>query len=902
MSKKVYGGYDVYGNATTENRRLAQSIDGEVFDQEGNLDIDSYTKQELEDIVGVLPLSHYGTHTYLPAGVSGSFEGASDVNTFRFRAVCLEDDGQLTVLRCGTNGATRGVYYAYVPNALHTTNLNTNQNTNRKYAPGYMTAAGNQALTLYPSDNGVVSGLCVDSSNTQSIFISWRNGTLDDTQHTGSIVSIGLIETGVVNFVMTGNTDIFFFIGFYSNNQYLYKLKSIPIAKIKAGATISGSDVTHYTNWTTSEFNSKVNVNNDILLLSNVSSTNASDKPYALIVPEAVSYQVYMGDMDLYCAQDPSGKIRMRCVGDMWITSQYIGNRPKHSFSFMLDLSAKTAKLENNDTPITSTYNTTTHLVEVSGSTISVDPIYTWNGNRGNLQITYFYTNTGSTFAYATVNLNSSLPLLARAIYPNVTTIFEQLEVRKVFSTDWIEGLMYTSFGSPVGGEVVGFEWLPNQNYTVISTNGKSVAQQSYNEYVQYPLGDFKSVSRGTVTGFKPTTNRFVSTIPFENRKILVNTVGTDNVQTSGGIFIDKWRLTQAKFIDPDFNQSGRMTVKAEELESIKANQLAACSFDVDYTNDNRIVVYVPKQTDLPAFALITGVTKKYRMFYRLVQLTASSRVNDISLTFLRFVKEEEIGNNDIRANQAQVGVGNTSIGIDIYDMGTHYFVGGAQPLYWGTVGNSVSYTFRASVEKTTGTMDFTIGSLRSNNSDASGNQPMACPMHGFGVCDFSLGYLDDRVRIYFTSYGKTYADYQAWTAKEDPILIAGQDVAQGFIVYFTEETPVLLSGKSFTMPITNIDLTTIKSNPANTTFYVYVKMVQGLAKYVITEIPLPETGTTSYTTFWIGTITTGNENITSINIDKRSRLDIFGSSLEARGSSFPISYGLPTDTGTINW
>ena len=120
--------------------------------------------------------------------------------------------------------------------------------------------------------------------------------------------------------------------------------------------------------------------------------------------------------------------------------------------------------------------------------------------------------------------------------------------------------------------------------------------------------------------------------------------------------------------------------------------------------------------------------------------------------------------------------------------------------------------------------------------------------------------------------------------------------------MYFTEETPVILSGKAFTLPITSINLTTVKANPANTLFHVYVKMEQGNAKYVITTDVISETGTTAYNIFWIGTIQTNSLQISNVNIQKRSRLDIFGASLEAAGSSFPVSYGLPSQTGTINW
>ena len=66
-------------------------------------------------------------------------------------------------------------------------------------------------------------------------------------------------------------------------------------------------------------------------------------------------------------------------------------------------------------------------------------------------------------------------------------------------------------------------------------------------------------------------------------------------------------------------------------------------------------------------------------------------------------------------------------------------------------------------------------------------------------------------------------------------------------------------------MPIQNIDLTTVKANPANTTFNVYVIMQEGIAQYLITEQVIAESGTSAYNTLWIGTVTTNSIQISNI-------------------------------------
>jgi len=125
---------------------------------------------------------------------------------------------------------------------------------------------------------------------------------------------------------------------------------------------------------------------------------------------------------------------------------------------------------------------------------------------------------------------------------------------------------------------------------------------------------------------------------------------------------------------------------------------------------------------------------------------------------------------------------------------------------------------------------------------------------------------------------------------------------SNGFVVNFTDKIPVLLSGNAFIMQAQTINLTTIKTNPANSLFYVYVNMVQGIAQYLITETVIAESGTSAYNTFWIGRIATNATQISSLSLIKRSRLDVYSPSINAAGSSFPVSTGNPSSTGTITW
>ena len=116
--------------------------------------------------------------------------------------------------------------------------------------------------------------------------------------------------------------------------------------------------------------------------------------------------------------------------------------------------------------------------------------------------------------------------------------------------------------------------------------------------------------------------------------------------------------------------------------------------------------------------------------------------------------------------------------------------------------------------------------------------------------------------------------------------------------MYFTEVTPVILNGQYLQIQPVTVDLTTIQANPANITFYVYVTVNNGVASYVISATPQAET----VNNMFIGTIVTGATSITSINLQKVSRIDKYRLSRTSQGSAISVSSGNPDVAGHLNW
>lgn len=899
MTKQIYGGYDVSKNATALGKRTVQSIDGTaLFDEKGNMDLDGYTEEELDNIISVLPLSHYGTHNYLPAGVSGDFVGAAE-SYYRRTKQFLENDGTLVVLRPGTNGSTTGLYYSYVPDIVNAISLTGSVNTNKQYMPGYI-PPGFTPNSVFSTNNGLVCGTLNNDANgtvSTNFFTSFCNGTLDDTQHTGFIVpsSTVLPDGGELVFAMLGEDGWIYYFGTILSPTYALSVVRVNATTL-VSERVSGFNGTVYSN----------QVNSPNILISNrLSSSVLTDEPYFWVNGNPVqALGVYMVQMDLFALQDAStGNIRVRINGDGYAETISSVIRPQHGFSFTFNPSTKAVQLDlgyeklPGKAPLTINSGST---LTVEGNVLLSNPnsLYYHLGfvNLGN---TYQYTTISSVICISTQNVQGP-PLIQYAQFDDPTLKpYDMLNYKKYEDNLRVTktGTMYESYGSPIGPNINSVQLLPNNSTYQISFNGFGNMISSYAVHKSTSDFTFKSLELGTILGYEPTNDR--KAITNNNSKLLISSIDSAaNVNTYGGVFVSDGYYTSSAFsYDMHMNETGTFSVDDSVLNAFKNSEVLKMGSPLGITPNTRCVLYVPQQTDIPAFALVTAISNTAQCIYRIVEVNVNSRSGVINtITFNRLVFEQlSPQNNYINNGLAHVSL--ISSGLSIQDCGSFYFIGITDPVLRTVVGNDHSYFMRAVVVKGNNELS-SVNFAGTWNSYYTIDKPFCLPNKGFGT----LNQLDLTCKSVFYPIGSTFQDFTNWIKSGSPINVVSMDVAHGFIVYFNEPTPVMLSGKSFILPITNIDLSTIVADPSNKTFHVYAKMVQGVAQYVITEDVIAETGTIAYNLLWIGTIKTNDLQIADIDIFKRSRIDIFGESIQAAGGSFPVSTGLPSGTGTISW
>ena len=119
---------------------------------------------------------------------------------------------------------------------------------------------------------------------------------------------------------------------------------------------------------------------------------------------------------------------------------------------------------------------------------------------------------------------------------------------------------------------------------------------------------------------------------------------------------------------------------------------------------------------------------------------------------------------------------------------------------------------------------------------------------------------------------------------------------SSGYSLRFNREIPAFIGGYLYNYPVVAVTAPTVASGTQ--TQYVYATLVLGEPIYRISTSQLQE----SQIIMFIGTITVGTSGITAINIERVSRFNTYRPSTTQKGSSFPVSTGNPTQTGTLDW
>lgn len=117
-----------------------------------------------------------------------------------------------------------------------------------------------------------------------------------------------------------------------------------------------------------------------------------------------------------------------------------------------------------------------------------------------------------------------------------------------------------------------------------------------------------------------------------------------------------------------------------------------------------------------------------------------------------------------------------------------------------------------------------------------------------------------------------------------------------GLVLNFTRIVPLFMAGIYYKVPVQSI---TLQAPPSGTyTYNVYVELELGVPKYSVSRAE----GVENEIRMFIGTAVVSTTTVTTINVNRVSRFGTYRPSEIQKGSSFPVSTGHPSTTGSINW
>ncbi|ANH52118.2 hypothetical protein FDH97_gp020 [Erwinia phage vB_EamM_Deimos-Minion] len=875
---------------------------------------------------GINPISSFGSLSFLPPDVSGSFEGSGQVSGNSASPMIIEDDGTLVGLRYGTTGTTEGLYYFYLPTAEDRIDNASVIRTNFKYAPANL-PAGAYCTDVYNTESDVLLGN-IKGSSSYNWFISITNGTFDATKHNTAYFTINgdpdLAYLGKYSTALVVNGYVYIFgmldDGFTTNRPIGGELKNtnpidMVVWRVAVSSIINNNAVTleKISTWSTKDIWGDTTSNPRIQLSKMAISENAADKPYVQVNGALVrSVIVRNAQRRLFAVVDPSNPNRIRlAVNHTFYAQLSTGSSYNGScaLSLLLDLTAKTAVVEDNANRIL--VGVSGQTVTVTGNTVLTDNLLTGSALGGNWHPNVMLTSRGYLFCRTSGNQPDENPRFSKGLITNFTTRFEAMRIRsrQVRQITLVTDPLVT--GTALTNNFMKPQYLAGNALLLTSNPYKTPGYYAYGTTKRVlltgsPTFNYTLNSGVTLQGWAPNSNRYEITDannPPRNRfyHIITQVDSAGNVTSSPSVLSDGSSAQVGTSIDANLNITGSITFNQAELNTVAK---AACQTALGAAPSLwRGLIYVPQDTAVPLIMVCTGEVLRsdgngYRVNHSLVELTyTGARSGNITGYTVKRVLDSQLNDQQPTGVPLELACNG---GLNIYKTAAgDYLLGIGEPTFHQTYGGIYGYVWYAAIKAGTGTIeDSSLKTFNHGYYPTSVNPtPVVVPGYGLCVMDYQTQQANANALMIVDVMAATYAEFVAWTSKRKLVLTA-QQVEQGYLVYFTAPTQVFMAGNEYTLPAGNIDLRTITANPASKTFYVYVQLVDEQVQYLITLDQLAPTITLMY----IGKITTNTTQISSIAVDKRIRIETFELSATHIGSGIPITTGVPSTAGNFAW
>lgn len=912
MSKKIMGDLNVGVNLQSFNKNTIRDINNITADVGGSVTYPYYEKEYIDKIVATLPISRVGTMDYLPMSINGSFEGATTYyNSRRILPVILESDGTMVYLRPGTNGSTDGYYYCYLSNARNVVDL-TPVLTNTKYVPSFFTS-NHKLLDFVGTKASELLFMKTNNGTTDTYTIGLTNGTLNSVSHQYVEFNRTLIPNTDPQYAHIVNGLIYIWcMDSYSNTDAMdISLYTISVDNVRNGVTTTLQRVTGFSGATI--YGTAITASNTIRIAPRLLSTSSADNPFVLQDAGANTnvYQLNTNGIIQGAGNTANTSIRIALFHPYAINTTFANAQQRMwGLSLTYNISTKAYVLDKPSAgPIT---------ITTAGNVINVTNPYdvqmeNINGfpsdSQGNVP-TIYQTADGKLFSTVARYITSPQHKVTKSTINGFTDHYSSWNL--VTRTLSNSSLKYVNsiYGSAIGENLIN-PTLVSPTRLVLSCGGTdSSGTFGFDNKVYTDIGTDRNyvynsiVTGATINGYAPQPTRVrLDNSDYKWNGMVSLIAENGSMQVYGSSFIEGINKPAGGLLNASTMTFGTPYTLSNTnlLTTLKNSILSSVSYSGTIQDSKIVLYYVPDSTFSRSIAITSFYTDAtnapgYCVVSEVNVTIAGTVISALSATSNRI---NLVSSNVLSINEIYL---NRMAGLVVAKYSDFTYIGIPALFSMNLPGNS---TFRSALGK----IDNTTHLITSTDMAYFGGQYLSggnntyevgvLPNIGFGV--YQNGDITDfQTKCVFKNFGTTSAQFDAMIAdlSGNPvqfIVMAAQDVAQGFNVYFTQSIPVLLNGRYYEMPVQSIDLNTVDASPANKTFYIYIVTTESGAQYQISTSILSDE---LYRVF-IGTIVTGPSSITSISTEKVTRFLKYRTSTTKRGSAIPTSTGVPSGTGT---
>lgn len=835
-------------------------------------------------------ISKYGDNNWCPPDILGSFEGGyRSTDKFYFGA-CQEPNGDISLIENATNGIITGAYYTFLelqPDGSYTLNP-----TPQRFRVPALEALvpGRRVSEICNSDgDGVLWGRFKDPDGTIQPWVVLTGGTTNPNAQRASMLT----------FTTTTNTRAVLV------GQYVYFLtingeNTIIVSRVAASSIGTGPVTPELvTGWETTGILSKV-FTGDLIQYTDSLWSKDPNANAAFLIDSRLSNPMAYTNRQLTVAHPTENRLRMLHQQPIWVTSDAGAGRVG-VLTLLFDINFDTKKCV-----VVSPTNTPAQILTTDGKDVIQAPEQAnitaeFGPMDAQLEGTAIMLSNGDMVRFTYDALTAGYWDLTQTIRDPAMINFDRLWPG-LWSFRNIGGQgMFRRFGSLFGSSAIFRGWMPgnHQLFQALTTDpGNPNTPPGYNEIVVTPTSAHDAfifhTDSGDYPGYEPTPDIKGVTISPNTMNGCMLMTGPDRkiVKVTGGtvapqIYIEG-NYKEIILDGTTIKNSGKGTITAGNdafttlVNKAKSDEIANYALSPTAELEVAYELWIPPSGGAREYLPVAFVTLRdksttlARLLYYTVTLTWSS--GDI-------VNGGVISNIIPTATEITRSTVAPGINVSWFTQGhgfvyehfqngvySHSIIFLPFQAGWRTSGGDSNS--RLELVISAGDQTYTRSRLRTSSSWYTAQFDLTL-LEGYGPISIDRNYLGkySGCSVWYRKYSLDAGIDAYWNSEYTPgpnnyYILGSSQVAEGYQVYFTNDTPCLINTKYYLVKATAMNLKDIAPDPSNKTFYVWLKLENDVVSYVITA------NQSEVHDLYIGKITTNQTQIDNIDIVKATVFD----------------------------